>query len=107
MGRKAGTYSVGQAPFGTKAVPVNTGNAKEGGGAAQPGRRALVRKNLARLLISVGRRREAVPLLNSAHAILAGRLTSGHPHLDKVRTNLRKAIKALASSRLRGGKQKG
>jgi hypothetical protein len=102
MGQKAGTYSVGQAPFGTKALPVNTGNAKEGGGAAQPG----VRNNLGRLLISVGRPREAVPLLNSAHAILAGRLTSGHPHLDKVRTNLRKAMEALASSRLRGRKAK-
>jgi len=35
---------------------------------------ALVRNNLGKLLISVGRPREAVPLLKSAHAILAGRL---------------------------------
>jgi hypothetical protein len=102
MGRKAGTYSVGQAPFGTKALPVNTGNAKEGGGAAQPG----VRNNLGRLLISVGRPREAVPLLNSAHAILAGRLTSGHPHLDKVRTNLRKAMEALGKQSPAGEESK-
>jgi hypothetical protein len=62
---------------------------------------ALLRDNLGKLLTSVGRSGEAVPLLKSALAILQARLAPRHPHLGKVRKNLREA---MAGERRKGEK---
>ena len=65
---------------------------------------ALLCNNLGKLLTSLGRSEEAVPLFRFALAVLKGRLAPGHPHLRKVRKNLRRAVEEQARSGLEGKK---
>ena len=66
---------------------------------------ATTRHNLGSLLRRAGRYTEAIPLIESAIAILEEQLSPGHPHLTIARENLQKAI-GESRDRPRGRKHK-
>ena len=53
---------------------------------------ALTRHNLGSMLCSLGRRQEALPLLESAAAVLEKKLMPCHPGFLRARENLQSAI---------------
>jgi len=54
----------------------------------------LTLNNLGRLLLDLGQRDEALSVLLEASTTLTAALTSGHPHLGRVRANLQRALAA-------------